>query len=181
MKRLILALSLMIGAQAQADVLFEPYLGYHSLTSTLKTSLGSDDDKVTGVTLGARLGYETMGFSVGLDYMTAMWKDDGDPASDITPADLGIFAAYEFPILLRVYGVYVPTSKAKSKDNTGSVDLEGKGGIKIGVGYTGFPVIAINVEMLQTTFDKMDGTAIPFSGKLESKGFGLVISAPLTF
>lgn len=175
MKRLILALSLMIGAQAQADVLFEPYLGYHMATIS---QTGSEDSKSTGVTLGTRLGYETMGFSVGGEFMTGMWKDDSDPKNDLTPQDLGVFVGYEFPILVRVYGGYVPKAKLKFKNSAGSNTVEGTA-MKVGVGYTGFPVIAINLEMIKSSYDKIDG--ISLANKIEASGFGLTISAPLTF
>ncbi len=176
MKRILLAMTLVFSAvQAHADVLFEPYLGYHMATIS---QTGAEDSKSKGVTLGARIGYETMGFSIGGDYLTGMWKDDSDPANDLTPNDLGVFVGYEFPILVRAYAVYVPKAKMKFKNSAGSNDVEGNS-IKIGIGYTGFPIIAINLEMIKSSYDKVDGVSL--TNKIEASGYGLVISAPLTF
>src|SRR3989344_6657241 len=101
--RVLILLSSFVST-AQADFLIEPYLGYHTGE---REGGGLTKSDVSGITYGARAGYKHMlGLMFGLDYMTGKWEDDATVKSDLTPSSLGVFVGFEFPILLRVYGVY---------------------------------------------------------------------------
>lgn len=181
MKSAFLKLSLMLSAlafvgNAQADILLEPYLGYH--TGTSKQS-GSADTKENGVVLGARAGFQSLGFMVGLDYMNGMMKDDDTPKNDLTVSDLGLFVGYNFPVMIRAYATYVPTAKVKVKTPSVSYDLEGNS-MKLGVGFTALPMVSINLEYVKTKYTKgLNGVTL--LGDVDDSRYGLTVSLPLTF
>ncbi len=161
---------------ANAGVLIEPYLGY----LTGKTEQGSTEVDISGVNFGARLGYKSfLGLMGGFDYMTAKLEDEANPKNDVTPSQLGVFVGFEFPILLRVYGVYGISNKTKYKDSNGSDTLEGGDHIKLGVGFTALPLVSINLEYIMASYDENDGQS--FSPELTMKTYGLSISAPFDF
>jgi Outer membrane protein beta-barrel domain len=162
-------------ASAHAGIYLEPYLGYLSGTSTQQ---GSEDGKMKGVAFGARAGYSILGLAFGAEYATGQLKDDSTPENDLTPADAGVFVGYTFPILFRAYATYFPKSKWKSDDGTNSYDLEGKA-MKLGVGFTGLPLVVINLEYLTNEFNKFDGQDL--TNKIEGKAYMLSVSLPLDF
>lgn len=179
MKRLLVLLSMICATSAlpaHADLLLEPYAGYYF--GKMKVSGTNTDAKTTGPGLGARVGYQTLGFMVGADYMTGMWTDDSNPKNDITPNDLGVFVGYNFPILVRAYLTYVPTSKLKAKNSSATSDLEGNS-MKFGVGFTALPMVSINVEYIKGTYDKANGAKL--TNKYNTDSYGLSVSLPLTF
>ncbi len=175
MKKIALILAFILAAPvAQADILLEPYIGYY----TGKNDDGSSETKFKGVGLGGRVGYQSMGFMVGGEYMTGKWSDDDDPSNDITPSVLGVFVGYNFPVLLRVWGTYGLSVKSKVDDGTNSFDLKGDA-IKLGVGCTVLPLVSINLEYMSSSFDEMDGQSL--STDVTQKTYGLSVSLPLTF
>ena len=168
-----LVLVLGITAQANAGVLIEPYLGYNSG----KWEQGSSNEKLSGVNYGARLGYQhALGLNFGLDYFTGKWQDKADVKADITPAILGAFVGFEFPVLLRVYAVYGFKNEAKFKDRSRSVKYEGGNSIKLGVGFTALPLLSINVEYMATTLDEVKGNSL--TNDMNLKTYGISVSAP---
>lgn len=175
MKSILIALALLVSyVPAHADLLLEPYVGYYFGES----DDGTDKDDVTGPGYGARIGYQSLGFMVGGDFMTGSWEADSTPKTDITPTMMGVFAGYNFPILLRVYGVYNITTKSKTESSGSSFDLEGES-IKLGVGTTVLPFVSVNFEYITATFDEADGQTLTPS--IKHKMYGLSVSLPLTF
>jgi hypothetical protein len=158
--------------QAHAGVLLEPYLGYH--TGKI-TQSGSSSETVSGPTFGGRAGYGMMGLHAGLDYMTGKWSESSTPKVDITPSALGIFVSYSFPVMLRAYGTY--NFQAKGDATSGSVTskLEGNG-FKLGVQLTTFPIVAVGLEYMSTTFTKFNGNTL--SNNMTNNMYGIVVSAP---
>jgi hypothetical protein len=167
--------SVMMGSVANASLLLEPYLGYH----TGKYTQGSTDQNLSGVSYGGRLGFQQLGFMGGIDYMTGSWKDDASPnSSTVTPSNLGVFVGYNFPILVRVYGEYGFSNSLKLSNNGGSDTLKGTG-IKLGVGFTALPFLSINLEYITDTYTKdSNGTLTP---EVTDKLYGVSVSLPLTF
>jgi hypothetical protein len=160
---------------AEASVLIEPYLGYH-LGKKKQENVANSNDNVKGVTYGGRLGYQQLGFMLGLDYMSGAWKDDNDPVADLTPSDLGAFVGYNLPIMLRVYGVYGFSSKMTAEVNSNKAKLEGHS-FKLGVGFTSLPFVSINVEYMSATYDKYNGLSLG-SNKVKADMYGLTVSLP---
>jgi len=156
---------------ANASFLIEPYLGFHMG----KNEQGSTKADVSGLNFGARLGFTSMiGLMGGIDYMTGKLKDDANPKNDITPSQLGVFVGFEFPVLLRVYGVYGISNKSNFKSSSADVDVDGSH-IKLGLGFTALPLLAINLEYIAAAYDEADGRSIT---KLNHKTFGLSLSIP---
>src|SRR5262249_2347880 len=151
---LVLLGFMFVAPAVQAGVLVEPYLGYH--TGKVKQT-GATDITGKGVTFGGRFGYQQMGFSAGLDYMTGKWTNDATPSADISPTDLGFFVGFNFPMMVRVYGVYNFQVKEKVSSSAFNVTDEGNG-IKLGVGFTSLPFVAINLEYLSSKLTKQNGT-----------------------
>jgi len=137
---------------AHAGFLVEPYAGF-MLNGSSKVA-GTKND-YSGSAFGARLGMTTFGLMYGIDYglgaYTISDKTSADTKVDAT--DAGVFVGYEFPILLRAWVTYDLSSQAKGKNSGYETTYKGKG-LKVGVGYTGFPLVAINLEMFNNTYDK---------------------------
>lgn len=134
---------------ANAGVMLEPYVGYAS-GKIGDESTGKSNGK--GVYYGARAAYNMMGFFVGGEYQGGKLKVDSTPKTDNSITDMGAVVGYEFPILLRVYGTYFFASEDKA---TFSPAITFKGNaMKLGIGYTAFPLVAFNVEYYQSTYNK---------------------------
>ena len=162
-KRLILLVTplLMWVTSAQAGgLIIEPFVGY-----TVSGEFDAETDlngkgSITGPSLGARVGYGLLGFTFGLEYITNLEREiDNDVAGvedfDFESTGLGVYAAFDFPILLRVYAGYSFWYEGSTTGNTSGVktDLEDGSGLTLGVGYTGLPFVSINLEYRTYSFD----------------------------
>ncbi len=161
--------------RAHADFLLEPYLGYHMG----EWEQGTSGEDMTGITYGGRVGYTSMGLMAGVDYMMGMWEDESNPKNDVTPSDLGLFIGYNFPAMLRIYGVFGldplnPT--LKFKNTGGNTKYEGTT-MKVGLGFKVMPV-CVNFEYILGTYDEANGNSM--TTDLKTKMLGLTVSFPLT-
>ncbi len=166
-----------VAPNAHAELLVEPYLGYH----TGEWESGTSGEDMKGPTYGARLGYQGMGFMAGIDYMMGMWEDESNPKNDVTPSDLGIFVGYNFPVMMRIYGVFSPdplNPSLKFKSNGSSAKYEGST-MKVGIGFTALPMVSINAEYIIGTYDEVNGNNL--TTDLKTKMLGVTVSLPLTF
>ncbi len=173
--RLVLFLSIAsvtFNQAAHAGLLLEPYVGYVSGTAKGETSTD-----YTGSSLGARVGFTMLGFGIGADYEANTIVDDGSPKSDFTRGEAGLFLAYKFPILFRLYATYVPTSSIYVKQSGTTTTLEKGTATKIGLGYTGFPFININLEFNSAEYKEAKGLGT-LTPKVTTSGYALSISAP---
>lgn len=172
-KRLMLAAAMVVGFShtAQAGIHVEPFLGY-SLSGDWKAGSTSTDYS-GGPHLGARLGYGMLGFFIAGEYEQGSMTLDSNPELDIDQTNLGLALGYEFPILLRVYGTYVFDAKAEANSS------EYKGtGLKLGVGYTGLPFLAINFEMSSASYDELNGNSL--TTERETEYYTINVSIPLS-
>ncbi|MEQ1663788.1 MAG: hypothetical protein ABL927_00260 [Bdellovibrionales bacterium] len=173
MKKLLLILSttlLGLGA-AHASFMIEPYVGLEKGTY----SSGGADIDFSGTDIGARLGYSVLGFTFGADYMMASMTEKpsgGDVKAKNT--DMGVFAGYQFPIMLQAYLTYFLSSELDA-DNQ-SDNLKGSG-TRIGVGYTGLPFVVINFEMIKRTYTKLGSVDLSNDAKYDS--YAINVSLPL--
>lgn len=162
MKKLlsIFAITLLAGVSAHAGFLIEPYFGY------IASGTATGNFTLSGSEIGARLGWDFLGFGAGLDAAvsgTTTFTPSSGSAINYTPADYGVFVCYKFPILFRVYASYFPTTK--ETDSTGA--YENGNATKIGVQYTGLPFIAIGLESFsenQTKYTNAAGTSSTVTG-----------------
>lgn len=158
------------GSAAQAIVV-EPYYT-HFLTG--EDGAGND---MSGNEIGLRLGYDITSFAFGLDYVAAGKSEYDDSAGELTPSGYGVYAAFDFPILVRAYASYMINYQYEI--NSGKYLGNGT---KLGIQYTGLPYVAIGLESVKFEFDEFKANAgtkskIDFSTKFT----GLTISLPLKF
>lgn len=152
---LLLATVLGFASQANAALLIEPVIGYsYGKFNTELDNNGPTTDKsdhtLSGTSYGGRLGYQNYGFQLGLDYLASSMSQDGE---SMKTSEWGGFVGFEFPILVRVYAGYVFSGTAETTVEDIDVNLKGGTGPKIGVGFTLFPFLDINLEYRRISFD----------------------------
>ncbi len=151
-------LAMMIGffsLNASAALYLDPYLSY-ALSGGYER--GTTDEDASGIFLGLRGGYSMLGLAFGLEYMMSDGEIDTNPTADTSHASMGVFVAYELPILLRFYGTYF-FADAMDAETTSTTEFEGTG-LKLGVGYTGLPFVSINFEYYTATYDENQNGSI---------------------
>lgn len=158
----ILVLAFLVIKPAQAGLLLEPVIGY-SLSKFEIDQVGLDDEeKANGPSLGGRIGYQNLGFQLGLDYLRGNLNvDDNKYKEDMVTSEFAGFVGFEFPILLRVYAGYIFMASAESDIDQGlgagkqSFELNDGKGMKLGVGFTVLPFLDINVEYRKGTYSEL--------------------------
>lgn len=163
---------LLLSTVANADVLLDPYLGY------VISGSNTGGAKVTGNDLGVRLGFNTLGFGLGIDAtLSGTYKYESSGVStDATPSHQGVFVSYAFPILVRGYATYFVNSKLSS----GAFTYKGTG-TKIGVQFTGLPLVAIGLEVLTSKYTDLEFSGSTVSISETETQTRLAISAPFYF
>jgi hypothetical protein len=167
-----LAVLLTLNEPARANFLLEPYAGYY--TGGWNDHAGSSYH-MDGVTYGARVGYQYLGFMAGVDYMSGSWKDNASPVDTLTPSSLGAFIGYNFIRWFRIYGGYGFNSQLKMSDGTSTNTLQGTD-FKFGLGFKILPYVSLNLEYYAATFTK-DNSG-PLSPNTTDNMFGLTLSLP---
>ena len=152
----ILVLAFFIIKPAHAGLLIEPVVGYNIGNIEVDTA-GIDKEKTSGVSYGGRLGYQNLGFQLGLDYLNSNLNVDENKYSNLKTGEWAGFVGFEFPILLRVYAGYIFSATADTQFDAGAgkqkISLEGGSGTKLGIGFTILPFLDINVEYRKVSFD----------------------------
>jgi hypothetical protein len=178
----ILILAFLIINPVQAGLLVEPVLGY-SFSKFEVDAPTFDEEKAVGPSLGGRLGYQKLGFQLGLDYLHSnLSVDDNDFKEDLKTNEFAAFAGFEFPILLRVYAGYIfsanGTSNVKVAGTNKSLKLDEGTGMKVGVGFTGLPFVDINFEYRKGTFGEYKVGGVKGSGDTDFSAFMVGVSLP---
>lgn len=155
----ILVLAFLVIKPAQAGLLLEPVLGY-SLSKFEIDQANSSEEKANGPSLGGRIGYQNLGFQLGLDYLRSnLSVDENDFKEDLVTSEFAGFVGFEFPILLRVYAGYIFMANAEADIDVGagkqSFELNDGKGLKLGVGFTVLPFLDINVEYRKGTYSEL--------------------------
>ncbi len=156
---------------SHAGVLIEPYLGTGSYTSTVDAD-NFDDDPESYTTLGARLGGSFLLFSAGVDF--GMDTFDGS-----TRSNTSAFVGFDFPILVRAYAKYMISSNLENDDlDDLNVDVAFNDGYVLGLGFTGLPLVSINLEIEKSSYTYED---YPILGDLDVDfaATTLTVSLPL--
>lgn len=164
--------SMLILPAANASLLLEPYLGYH-LGSW---SQGGTSNNMNGVSYGGRVGLQHLGLMGGIDFMGGNWTDKASPSNTVTPSDLGVFVGFNFPVMIRVYGMYGFNSALKF-ENSGTSDTYKGSDLKLGLGFTALPFVSINLEYITGTYTKHNAGTL--TNNLTDSMFGLTVSLPL--
>lgn len=156
LKGIVLLIATVIGLNAQAGILVEPYLGLgfagngHYKEGTTRTDINYNLAPVAGL----RAGYSKWNFTLGLDatYLKATLSNQyltGNTINTIqdrkiSKSQAGVFLAYNLSIPMRVWGTYYFTG---SMDYNSSSEKYNSGtGYGFGGSYTGLPIVAINLE-----------------------------------
>jgi len=178
MKKLLLTLLILIASQAHAGILVEPVIGYNFAKLDVKEL--DTDFTARGPAFGGRLGYQKLGFQLGVDYLNSTLSHSEDDLDDVGLSEWAGFVGFEFPILLRVYAGYILSATANTEqDNGDKVELTKGSGMKAGLGFTMLPFVDINLEYRKGTFDQVevDGVESDDGATYESVMVGL--SLPL--
>ena len=143
MRTLILSVLFTLSSQAFASVHIEPYIGFGNSTVDVTQGGSSTDDQAGHKAIGAKLGWGILGFDFGIDY-------EMDTHDDFSRNNISAYAAFQFPILLRVWAELPISSDFKMDDLDAKLGL--KSGSSLGVGFTGLPFVAINLEVENTKY-----------------------------
>lgn len=181
---------------ANAALLIEPHIGYNVSGSgdTAFTEAGipvNMEIDYSGLQYGLRAGWQYLGFMVGLDYtasnpeIESTFTIAGLPETaknDFKKRDIGIFAGYNLPILLRAWAGYYFDVEAKADSKSGNFDSGDKisgSGMELGVGFTGLPFVSLNLIYRNNSFDEIkdvDGTT-----KVDLNASEIVLGASIPF
>lgn len=174
---LLLALIGFIGP-VKAALLIEPVVGYN-LGSKLEFEGGNSYSGGSGAAFGGRLGYQQLGFQLGVDYLNStLDMDDNDIGKDVKMSEWAGFIGFEFPILLRVYAGYIFSATGDSELNGADLELKKGSGTKVGLGFTGLPFVDINLEFRQGTFDEAKLGSATIDDKTDYQSYLISLSLP---
>lgn len=160
--QLILLFALVLGYSipSHAGLLIEPVIGYSLGSANLDvevpsdtTQNTSDKESVKGASYGGRLGYQNLGFQLGLDYLASSMQLDGD---SFQTSEFGGFVGFEFPVLLRVYAGYVFSGTGKLESDDEDLDFKNGSGPKVGIGLTLLPFLDINLEYRSIKYEELE-------------------------
>lgn len=165
---------------AQAGTLLEPYAGM-TFGSNYSSSDISDGE-ISGTVVGARLGFQQLGFMVGVDGRRSSFelKPKSGTDSEYTFNQLGFFVGYDFPILLRFWLSSVISLEGQDNENS-SNKLTGGSGTVLGIGYKVMPFVSINFEYSATKTTGFESSIEDLDQTLDYKTYLLSISLPLSF
>ena len=183
---LLLALILGFSSYSQAALLIEPVVGY-SLNSKFEASandvlMDDVDFKGHGASFGGRLGYQNLGFQLGLDYLkSSLTIDESGLEDSVSMSEWGAFVGFEFPVLVRLYAGYIFSATADAEATDGDkLEFTKGSGMKLGVGFTGLPFIDINVEYRKGTFGEFEMAGVKTGAETDYSALMIGLSLPLT-
>ncbi len=207
MKNWMILLSLMMfSTGARADLFLEPHLSIGLFGSASEGGVSNKEYDTSDVNLGLKAGYSLLMFNFGLDYSmgTQNWEIDAPQSTVNTLSASGagleeefdsrtwaFFAGVEFPILVRAWLTYYFSATLEDTNNTAIFDkgdeLKGSG-FGLGVGFTPFPLLSLNLEYKTFTYDTLkdqstgEKSNLPSasSGDFEHSQFYIGISMPIT-
>ncbi len=173
---------------AQAGLLIEPHVAYGFLGNADYNQL-----KITysGAQYGGKLGYQFFGLMAGLDYThsTIGYKTDflGTTYNlDYDRDQVGAFIGYKFPILLRAWAGYYFSDKITASSTSiiaGNGDYSTGSGTELGLGFTGFPFVSVNLlyrtSSYDSSFNASTGVKSSLSPKIDTSEIALGVSLPI--
>jgi hypothetical protein len=167
---------------AKAGLLIEPLIGYSFNTKLKLDEPGETENKGSGTSYGGRLGYQNLGFSLGLDYLkSSIGLDDKAYKSDVSMSEWAAFVGFRFPILIKVYAAYIFSATGETDyldGTTQKLSFSEGAGTKFGVGFTGIPFIDINLEYRSGTFGEYRYGGFRVKENTNYSSYLLSLSAP---
>lgn len=140
---------------ARADLLVEPYLGLHPFNSRIKT--GGANYELSGVGLGARIGFNSYGLMGGVNFRYGVYDIDGIDNTVELYKHISAFLGYNMKNNFRLWLEFIFTSETafeKSAAGSGGISAEDGNGIGFGFGYYGIPYGSINFEFSYVRYAK---------------------------
>jgi len=200
----IIATLFIFAGSASAGIYVEPYLAYATGGLEQTQSSVKYENDFTYPALGFRLGYKTMGLSIGLagersisgfDIEPSKPNSDNSDKTEWKSSHLGVYASYQAPLFFRVFGTYffkntLEIDSDKDGDNTNDNGDNWSGsGYSLGAGFTGLPFVIINLEYRAITYDEYENvssnttTTYPTANdsKQEEKTYLVSVSVPFDF
>lgn len=191
---LLLVSFFLISFHTNAALLLEPVVGYSAgLSGKFKEGKTSSGGTTTensfsgggGVSYGGRVGYQNLGFQLGLDYLNTTYNpSDKDFKSNLDVNEWAAFVGFEFPILFRVYGAYIFSADGKGKYDSGTafetLTLKDGSGIKAGLGLTLLPFLDINFEYRRGSFGEWKAGSTKVEGDVDYNSYMIGLSLPFT-
>ncbi len=157
-----------LSKQVSAGILVEPYLGL-SLGGSGEAKLNGSkyDYSFSTATYGGRLGYQYLGIMGGVDYSYQDFRLTKEGPGLETKLktkrnQIGLFAGYEFPILLRVWGTYFLSGKMDAEFEKYS----SASGYELGAGFKSLPFLSFNLGYRSITYDHYTPAATFYGEKL---------------
>lgn len=176
-------------SHAKAALLVEPLVGYSFVNSTFNADTAAgvtkEDYSGNGGSFGGRLGYQKLGFQIGLDYLhSSIDLDDKDIKQNLSMNEWAAFVGFEFPVLLRVYAGYIFSADGETKIDVGATNEDTKltdgTGMKAGVGFTLLPFLDINVEYRKGTFGEWKRGSQKVDSDVDYSAWMVGVSLPFT-
>lgn len=200
MKKLTLALFLLISATAHSALWIEPYLGYRLATdkftvSNLGALNGDYETGATGMVYGAKAGLSMMGIAAGIHYemgqhglgdLTAPGGAETPQTDEFDTTNIGAFATFTLMPLLNFTASYYFSAEREETVGTDIGEKTKGSGFGIGAGFTGLPFLSINAEYRMITYDEVESvggvvTTFPTSTTSEPKESSIVVSISVPF
>ena len=183
MKKLMISLCLFLTlgvSQSNAGLLLEPYVGYQigGWDKSVVSGMNFIESESTGLGFGARVGFQTFGLMLGGVYETFPSLSDGY-GDNGEQTRMGVFAGYDFPLFVRVWGSYF--LDISGKIGSGGEFSDGlDNALSVGAGLTFLPLVSLNVEyrMFGMGTQRIGNTDVDMSD-LEYNEIFLSVSLPL--
>lgn len=183
-RNLLLAVAGMffISATASAGILLDPYVGFGAGKGKFTSPAASEFD-LGGTEIGARVAYSIPLFFFGADYVMVSGKTKVSSGagvdSDLSANALYLMVGAHIP-LLRGYLGYSVMGSSTIKSSGTETTYTGSS-MKVGVGFTGLPFIALNLEYYRDTFNKFKNATTDGTADGTSDSYFLTVSLPLDF
>ncbi len=190
MKKTLIAFCLTAMSSSHAGLLVEPYLNFAFGSGESTYNSISDIPGGSGVEIGGRLGGTFLGAMAGLDVAKGSLSNELKVGSttykdDYSKTRIGIFAGYEFPILLRGWAAYHFKNELESDGGLFAKNSKFNGtSIEFGIGFTPLPLLCLNAGYRASTYDEFESstgstTALNGSNELTFSEYFVGVSLPL--
>jgi hypothetical protein len=178
--------SILTFSSARAAVLVEPLLGYN-FAAKVDGPGGNHYSGGNGLGYGGRVGFEKLGFLIAADYLHSNLNMHNSDFSDkLQTNEYGAVVGFRLPILLKFYGGYIINATGTSSYGTGGVASQSAKfssghGYKLGVGWTLFPLLDINLEYRNLTFDDLKLGGVKNNRDTNMGAWMVSVSLPIRF
>jgi hypothetical protein len=168
-------------SQAKAAILVEPLVGTTVLYK-LMPDAASEEQGQLGSAYGGRLGFQKLGFQLGVDYLNSSVKmQDKNFDDNLKMEEWAAFVGIKLPILFRLYGGYIFSSQATGKSQDQDYTYNKGSGAKVGLGFTGIPFINLNLEYRYGSFSQFELGGVKSDEDTKYSAVMFTVSLPMKF